>query len=79
MTWIDRLAHMLLIHLAEHHHIHSATPCRYIRDEVDIFTDFLVYETWQEGNHRVRCPMIDCDWNRNFSINFDVKIEEEEE
>ena len=79
MTWVDRLENMLFLHLVEHHDDSSDTPVRYVRDELRMFTDFLVYHEWREGNHRVHCPMIDCEWNRNFTINFDVKIEEEEE
>ena len=70
MTWIHELEAIMTMHLMDNHNDMSGMV-----QEVDLFTQFLVYSKFEEDEHTINCPMCDCEWEFKFEIKYQMNYD----
>jgi hypothetical protein len=70
MTWIDELEWIFSNHLASEHEDMEG-----MNDEINIFTQYLIYEKFEEDEHSICCPFVDCKWEFKFTIKYQMEFD----
>lgn len=70
MTWIDELEWIFSNHLAGEHE-----GMQGMNDEIKMFTDFLIYSKFEEDEHSICCPFVDCKWEFKFEIKYQMEYD----
>jgi hypothetical protein len=46
-----------------------------MNDEINIFTQYLIYEKFEEDEHSICCPFVDCKWEFKFTIKYQMEFD----